>query len=434
VKNVSRQTYILIAIILISIVSFSIYAGIGRSKYQPKSIYESSSFNKLTGVVPSNDGSNDLYILEQQGIIKKLSVSSRETSTFFDLTNKIFMYDEDGLLGLAFHPNYTTNGYFYVFYSDLDPLEVAETPRCTFECARTVLSRFQSDNNIVNYSSEKVLLTLSHNEPWHRAGNLMFGQDNYLYLSTGDSNVMPRAQTLDNLYGKVLRIDINTEDEKYLIPPDNPFIGFNNSREEVFALGLRNPWRGSFDHKGRLWLGDVGLDRIEEINIIEKGNNYGWPVLEGYFCNALPETCDDPQYKQPFFQYTHNNTKSIHDPYGIAIVGGVEYHGESYPDLVGKFVFADHGGKVWAIDYTENLEINSIKFLFRIVDGITSIGTDEDGEILIVGFLSGRVYKIELAILTILRVSVVMIVISLVLYKLVRLIWNKFKMRSQSNL
>ena len=263
--------------------------------------------------------------------------------------------NEEGLLGLAFHPKFKQNREFFVYYTTRSGTH------------QSVLKRFKmsaSDPNKADPNSGEEILRMPEKETWnHNGGTIAFGPDGYLYFTAGDggfaNDKWGHGQSLETLMGKISRIDVDHKDPglNYAIPKDNPFVKVDGARGEIWALGLRNPWRFSFDSKtGQLWAGDVGQDTWEEIDIITKGGNYGWNIREGFHPftvrpNANPKPAPPPERVigeliDPIFDYHHSLGKSI--------TGGGIYRGKRAPELVGKYIFADYvSGKVYALTYDE---------------------------------------------------------------------------------
>jgi glucose/arabinose dehydrogenase len=286
--------------------------------------------------------------------------------------------NEEGLLGLAFDPDYSRNGYFYVYYS-------AAGPR------RTVLSRFNirsGDSEIADPASELVLMEIDQPYSNHNGGQLAFGPDGYLYIGVGDGgsggDPHGNGQNRNTLLGKILRIDVSNSSagEKYRIPADNPFTGMSSTRNEIWAFGLRNPWRFSFDREtGILWAADVGQNQWEEIDIITKGANYGWNIMEGTHCFAPTSNCDRTGLTLPVFEYEHSH--------GCSITGGYVYRGTTLQSLIGFYIYGDFcSGKIWAMSFNNNTVEQNILLTDSSLD-ITSFGEDSAGNLYILSRQGG---------------------------------------------
>lgn len=328
-----------------------------------------------------NDGSGRVFVVEQGGTIKVFQndESSTLATTFLDISGNIgTTANEQGLLGMAFHPNFDSNGYFYVNYTPSEAL--------------SVVSRFQvlgGDPNQADLGTELVILEIPQPFTNHNGGQLAFGPDGYLYIASGDGgsggDPQNNAQTRSNLLGTILRIDVDQSENglNYAIPIDNPFVGEANVREEIHAYGLRNPWRMSFDTQtGDLWSGDVGQGEREEINIIQSGGNYGWKLFEGTSC--FSGACDDTGLIAPIFEYDH-------DANDESITGGFVYRGAAIPALVGKYVYADFiSGRIWALD----LDGSNNQLLVESGLNIASFGTDAEQELYICAF-DGTIYRFQ---------------------------------------
>lgn len=339
----------------------------------------------------AGDGSKRLFIVQQSGIIKVLQPGSVTPATFIDLSSKILFVgggDERGLLGLAFHPNFATNGKFYVYYT---------RPGAAGSSGTTVIAEYRTSAGNANsgdIATERILLTIPKPFANHNGGMIEFGPGGYLYMGTGDggsgNDPNANAQNQATLLGKMLRIDVNIPDgspNAYLIPPSNPFVGANTTRcdagsttagntcQEIWAIGMRNPWRWSFDRGGtnQLWVGDVGQDAIEEIDTITGGANYGWRVYEGDRCtNNDPTLCTTPNpYTLPVFEYS----SAAPDP-RCAITGGYVYRGTQGSIPQGAYVFGDYcTGEIWTLQGGVRTALGGTRQF------LTSFGEDEDGEI-----------------------------------------------------
>lgn len=349
--------------------------------------FPNATFNAPVDIQSPKDESSRLFVVSQPGEIYFLNTSSPEDAPvkFLDIKDKVLYGGEQGLLGLAFHPGFSSNGYFFVDY-------VAPNPR------RTVIARFSvsnSDPNLADPESELVILEIKQPYSNHNGGQVLFGPDGYLYIGTGDGgsggDPENRAQNRDSLLGKILRIDVNnsTEAESYTIPADNPFAGNSSGyREEIFAYGLRNPWRFSFDSEnGNLWVADVGQNDYEEIDIVEKGGNYGWKIMEGFHCYNTAG-CNQSGLQLPVFEYEHNQDG------GYSITGGYVYRGSDVPSLFGKYIYADYvSGNIWALSESGGEYTNEI--LFKNAQNITGFGTDENNELYFSSFSDGKIHKFE---------------------------------------
>ena len=352
-------------------------------------------FDRPLGV--RNDGVNDwLYVIEQAGKIKVVPNDSLETEAgiFLDLTDKVF-FDfqfslELGFLGLTFHPEYETNGYFYVYYLTPDPYQA-------------IISRFQrsdTDPTVADPDSELRLIEIDRQLYHHHGGDLTFGPDGYLYISVGDGHPsedgFDNAQNLTTLLGSILRIDVDQQagDLNYTIPSDNPFAGNTDGyREEIFAYGLRNPWRFSIDAEtGTIWVGNVGERDWEEVHIAEAGQNLGWPLEAGGTCRQAG--CDLSDYNLPIWSYLQGNTSQITDRKDVCVTGGYVYRGESIPDLQGKYIYSDcSSGILWSLEYDgENPATNKVEYeTGRFVPGL---GEDINKELYVMQLFNGTVLRI----------------------------------------
>jgi glucose/arabinose dehydrogenase len=340
--------------------------------------------NPIELTAPS-DNTDRIFTVAQRGIIyvfpNKQDVQN--ASVFLDLSAKVTFGGERGLLGLAFHPNYKANGYFYVNYTRGNPLE-------------TVISRFKvsaSNPNEADPNSELVLLR--YNQPYdnHNGGKVAFGNDGCLYIAAGDGgsggDPHGNGQNRKVLLGKILRIDVNTPSAgmSYSIPPDNPFINNTSGyRQEIFAYGMRNPWRFSFDRQtGTLWAGDVGQNRIEEVDIIEKGGNYGWNIMEATECFNTTN-CDKTGLTEPVWSYGRSE--------GISVTGGYVCYDKSLTGLTGKYIYGDYGsGKIWALTYSGKKAVKN-ELIATLSDGLSSFGEDSNNNLYILAYNGGKIYKL----------------------------------------
>lgn len=332
-----------------------------------------------------NAGDGKLYVVEQPGVIRLVenNQAASEKAIFLDIRDRVNdRNNEQGLLGLAFHPEYNANGLFFVNY--------------TTEQNTTRISRFQTDpGDPQKVLTNSELIILEFDQPFsnHNGGQLAFGGDNYLYIAVGDGgsagDPQNHGQNLNSLLGKILRIDVNSSqnNSNYSIPADNPFFdNAQNHRQEIYAYGLRNPWRFSFDaQSGLLWAADVGQGDYEEIDIIEKGGNYGWNILEGPECFAVAQ-CDGSLFEAPYFHYSHQNGD-------LSITGGYVYRG-AIAALSGHYIYADYvSGRIWGLPVSSSPPASVL--LFDTEYNISSFGVDHLGELYLCD-LNGKIFKIGL--------------------------------------
>lgn len=320
----------------------------------------------------TNAGDDRLFIVEQTGKIKIYQNGAVLPVPFLDLASRMVTlspsYDERGALGLAFHPDYQTNGKLYVYYS-----APTSTPGYNH---KSVISEFHvsADPNMADPLSERVLLTFDEPQMNHNAGDMSFGPDGYLYIASGDgggsgdedfghTNVTGNGQDKTKLLGKLLRIDVDHTDPglQYAIPPGNPFPGPSDGRDEIYCLGLRNPWRFSFDSEtGALLLPDVGQSLYEEVNIGRAGGNYGWKAKEGfhpYDSSLLSLLLGQGEvFTDPTAEYTHSD--------GISITGGYVYRGRANPALRGMYVFGDLSNRFYYLDPTAAAPVQIYQFKY----------------------------------------------------------------------
>lgn len=348
-----------------------------------------SAFPKLTFMRPvdlqqPNDGTNRIFVVEQAGVISVFPQDEAATAktTFLDIQSKVQSRgNEQGLLGLAFHPDYKTNGYFYVNYTATNP-------------DRSVISRFKvsSNKDQADAASEQILFTVPDPYSNHNGGQITFGPDGYLYIALGDGgsggDPQRNGQNRSTWLGKIHRIDVNKTNgaTMYGIPADNPFAGNTSGyREEIYAYGLRNPWRFSFDATTKqLWVGDVGQNTYEEIDIVEKGDNYGWNTMEGK--HSFGSGGDQTGMKLPIWEYGRSE--------GISITGGFVYRGTALAGLKGKYIYADYGSrKLWSLD-PKDMANPVNKELLTTDFSVSSFGVDQKNELFICGF-DGKIYKLE---------------------------------------
>src|SRR6266498_670452 len=365
-------------------------------------------FTSPVALIDPGDRSQRLFVVDQTGLIWVIADGKRIEKPFLDIRKQVIplnsFYDERGLLGLAFHPDFVSNGRFYVSYSGhlqtgLSPKEWDHT---------TYISEFKvsvNDPNQADPTSERVILAMDKSGYNYEAGNIAFGPDGYLYIATGDSVHNPAteagkyAQDVNSLLGKILRIDVNgttvpASAQNYLIPADNPFVS-GAGRPEIFAYGFRNPYRFSFDvsatGKTRLFVADVGQAMMEEVDSVEPGKNYGWSIREGTSCfnsqhwDQPLESCATDGLSEPIIVYPHYGDLS-------AIIGGAIYRGKAIPALDGGYIFGDWGrGKGHLFVARSRIlglglwKISEIQIEFpdhqQQLGQLLDIGQDENGEL-----------------------------------------------------
>lgn len=328
-------------------------------------------------VTHAGDGSRRLFIVEQAGTIRVLQPGANSATMFLDIRGKVLSGGERGLLGLAFHPLYRTNGRFFVYYT--------RTPDGAIVIAEY---RVSQDSNVAA-TTETVVLTIAHpTNANHNGGMIAFGPGGYLFIGVGDGgsgdDPPNNAQNIDALLGKLLRINVDQADSaagtRYSSPSGNPFIGVAG-RDEIYAYGLRNPWRFSFDRvTSQLWIGDVGQGAREEIDTpVTAGANFGWRVYEGFTCtNNDPSLCRPENYVRPLFDYAHSNGR-------CSLTGGYVYRGPSSALAAGTYVYGDYcSGEIFTWDGTAQ------RTLFDLATDVSSFGEDEQGELYVVS-LSGTI-------------------------------------------
>lgn len=383
----------------------------GSSAAWPTIVLQQVAFGFVRPVFIGNagDGSGRLFVVEQAGSIRILHTDgSIEPTPFLDITDRVRSPatgggNEQGLLSIAFPPGYTQKGYFYVYYTRHD--------------GNNQVSRFHLTGNPerADPASEEQILLLQHpGYANHNGGQLVFGPDGYLYIGTGDGggggDPNGNAQNPASLLGKILRIDVEytiptppyseylpcmqngqgqgQTDAAYRIPPDNPFVNQAGYRGEIWAMGMRNPWRFSFDSQTHdLWIGDVGQDAYEEVDFqpaaISGGENYGWNVMEGLHCYHAA-TCDSTGMTPPIAEYSHS--------LGCSISGGYIYRGTAYPDLQGIYLYADYcSGRLWGIQNDGSWQ--SQKLLDTGLS-VSSFGQSESGELYLANLSSGVIYHV----------------------------------------
>jgi glucose/arabinose dehydrogenase len=335
-------------------------------------------------VAHAGDGSGRIFVVEQAGRIRVLDNGVVLPTPFLDIASRVASVGEQGLLSVAFPPGYPAKRYFYVYYTPVPG-------------DNTVVARYRvtADNNIADNTSETIVLRVPQPFGNHNGGQLAFGPDGYLYIGKGDGggggDPLNSGQRTDTLLGKILRIDVESGAATYAIPPDNPFVGTAGILPEIWALGLRNPWRFSFDRgTGDLYIGDVGQGTFEEIDFQPAGDNvgrnYGWNIMEGAVC--FLGGCSPAGLTLPVATYDHSQ--------GCSVTGGVVYRGAALPALQGIYFYGDYcTGRVWGLRKAGAGWENTV--LLDPVNpprNISSFGEDESGNVYVVNHRSGDLWQI----------------------------------------
>lgn len=356
-------------------------------QYRIVQAFPNLSFQFPTELLSPPDTSNRLFVTTQNGKIYLFRNSPNTTTAKIFLSHSVNFSGEMGLLGMAFHPDFQNNGYFYIAYNTVKPMS-------------TIVSRMKihaSNPDSADKSSELILLTIPAYTQIHKGGKLFFGADGYLYIGIGDGGGQGdpnnNGQNLTKLYGKILRIDVNSKfgSLNYSIPATNPFYGNTSGyKEEIFAYGLRNPWKISQDPvTNKIWAGDVGNNIAEEIDIIESGVNYGWKIMEGFECFSPSTGCDTTGLRRPVLAYLHS------EGIGSSIVGGYVYRGSSLPSLYGKYIFGDFvSGNIWALNY-DGANSGTKTLLCDANFSLSTFGTDKNKELYICNYTSGKIYQLQ---------------------------------------
>jgi uncharacterized protein (TIGR03437 family) len=333
----------------------------------------------------ARDGSGRLFIVERPGVIRVMlpGATSPLTTPFLDIRAKVLLDAECGLLGLAFHPQYTSNRRFFVNYTRIPD-------------GATVISEFTASTSNPNIAetNEKIILTIEQPFLNNNGGMIAFGPDGYLYIGMGDGGAGydpgDRAQNIEELLGKMLRIDVDHPDGTvpYSSPSDNPYFGSTPGRDEIYAMGLRNPFRWSFDRAtGEIYAGDAGEDTKEEIDIITRGGNYGWRVYEGNSCTGQgPAPCNPALFTPPIYEYDHTNGR-------CSVIGGYVYRGSQGTFLPGSYIFGDYcTGEIFMLNN------NTVTLLMDTELQIVSFGEDEAGELYVVSMVDGSFYLFRISV------------------------------------
>ena len=394
--------------IILLIIPFLLFA----EEKNLSSVLIADGYKKPVFITSYPNNAKLLYIVEQAGLIKLINDGKKLSRPFFDINKRVVNPnrpgDERGLLGFAFHPNHTNNGKFYINYMDND--------------GNTIVSEFSTNSELrANHKSERIILKLKQPYGNHNGGDIQFGPDGYLYISIGDGgkagDPLNAGQDLSSLFGKIIRIDI--EQKPYGIPKSNPFFGQKDKREEIWAWGLRNVWRFSFDKQtGDKYLADVGQNKWEEVNFepasSEGGLNYGWRIMEANHCYDPKENCPTEGLIKPIIEYPNDANHpafafriieelsfSETDVEGCSVTGGYVYRGQKIKSMQGQYIFGDYcSGNIWTLKVVNGKAINFKNRTEEINIGggefttyISSFGQDSDGEIYIIDY-NGGIYKL----------------------------------------
>ena len=368
-----------------------------------QSVPVASGFVQPTYVTSARDGTGRLFVVQQPGQVVLVSGTAASATPFLDISNEVSSQQgtDVGLLSIAFPPGYAAKGHFYAVYT-----RAADTALPV----EVVLSRFSltADPNVADPASEEVLLVIPQDEQFHSAGQLQFGPDGYLYMSKGDGGPQGDpgnyGQRLDTLRGKLLRLDVENgpgATTPYRIPADNPFVKRAGARPEIWARGLRNPWRFSFDRQtGDLYLGDVGFDSYEEADFQRAGKgglNYGWRIREGFHKFLTP-----PNYPisalekltKPISEQIHSGKAKLNEPTGNSITGGYVYRNTVSKRMEGIYVYADFVSEnVWGVVHSGDRWIT--KLLLNPGAHISTFGEDESGELYYADYSTGTLYHLQ---------------------------------------
>ncbi len=357
---------------------------------QPKLKLDTFSRTFAAPIDMAHDGfTSRVFIAQQNGIIWALDSDGVRLDTFIDLRTKVQSGGEEGLLGFAFHPGYKDNGYFYTYYTKKNT-----TDNAVFRY------KVSANPNRAEKDTEQLVITLLHpGFTNHNGGCIKFGKDGYLYIAVGDGggsgDPNGNGQNKNTLPGKILRLDVNNFSQPYSIPSTNPFFAETNVQKEIWAYGLRNPWRFSFDkNTGDLWIADVGQNNREEVNFQSSaspgGENYGWRCYEGNAVYSSTGCGSAGNYKFPVFDYPHNSSTG-----GFSITGGFIYKGSKYPDLLGYYIFSDYiSGNFWMTKKTDTV-FTTTQLSTPKQSNVSSFGEDLRGELYACNLNNGVVYKIR---------------------------------------
>jgi glucose/arabinose dehydrogenase len=379
--RLTRRTFLAspLAVGVLAVPEFVVAQGVAGLPIEFEPIYDGLS--RPVAYIDANDGSGRFFIVEQDGRILVSVGGDLQDTPVLDISGEVSTGNEQGLLGAALDPGFSENGQVFVSYTDQDG------------DSQIVRYTVSADNpNQLDPDSATTVLSLDQPNRNHNGGHILFGPDGYLYLGFGDGGGQgdpdDNGQNPGVLFAKILRIDVSGDREPYGIPADNPFVDDDSFAPETWVWGFRNPWRFSFDREtGDLWIGDVGQNDIEEIDLVPagtSGQNFGWPLLEGNECFADPN-CDPSAFTAPVDQYTHD--------YGCSVTGGYVYRGASIPDLVGTYLFADYcTGYLWGLIPNGESTYTATDYIETGMN-ISSFAEDASGELYVID-LSGGIARI----------------------------------------
>lgn len=379
-------------------------------KIELREIFPALASDRPMWMEEAPDGSGRFFIVEQQGriLITHKGSDGAGAVEFLNIVNrKPLGENEEGLLGMAFHPGFNTNGLFYIYYTQQGP-------------KRSVISEFKisaTDSNKADLASERIVMQVPQPYWNHNGGQISFGRDGFLYIALGDGGAgndpHNHGQNMSSLLAKMLRIDVNTRSTitegwkkrklEYGIPKDNPFVNEPDKygvRKEIWASGLRNAWRFSWDRQtGDLWAGDVGQDDWEEIDIIVKGGNYGWPVREAM--HGFKPGPEGARFVEPVIEFAHRpdqktQTRFADHDLGLSVTGGYVYRGKQFPSLRGIYIYADYAlGTFYGLRYQDG-KLVEYGTLLKQPKNVSSFAEDADGELYALMF-DGKIFKLNVA-------------------------------------
>lgn len=377
-----RSLRLIVLAALLTVISWSAQSAAAQTPYTWQLVVK--GFKKPTDIVNVADSTRRQFVTEQTGQIRIVQDGKLVDAPFLDIADKLTSNgNEQGLLGLAFHPDYAKNGTFFVVYTD--------------KAKQPTLARYQvskANPNVADPASGKALLAVPHPFENHNGGQIVFGPDGMLYWGIGDGGAggdpYDNGQNNQTLLGAIMRLDVNAE--VYAIPKDNPFVSVQRARPELWAIGLRNPWRFSFDAKTNdLYIADVGQNAWEEINVqpatSKGGENYGWAVFEASMPFKASGSVDKSKFVFPVTEYQHS------DADGCSVTGGYVYRGKAIPALDGMYIYGDYcSGRMWSLQQTGGKWNNQVFLDTKMA--ITSFGLDNDGELYMTDRKSGGLYKL----------------------------------------